>query len=92
MKLKREVISVNDFSKRITLLCDTCGNDLFEYDSKYEYEEMPDDAIMTCSDCGRTYTKAELLECNHLRIQANVDDVKDEIIDELQRSIKKLFK
>ena len=51
MKLKREVISVNDFSKRITLLCDTCGNDLFEYDSKYEYEEMPDDAIMTCSDC-----------------------------------------
>jgi len=69
---------MKDLSRNISLLCPTCGNDQFsaidvETD---DLSDAPDETRVKCSDCGMILTKAELIEENQERINANIDDIK----------------
>lgn len=57
-----------------------------------DVELVSDDTILKCSDCGKIFTKEELLELNAEVITANVEDMKEEIAQEIQKEITKLFK
>lgn len=57
-----------------------------------DVELVSDDTILKCSDCGKIFTKEELLELNTEVITANVEDMKEEIAQEIQKEITKLFK
>lgn len=73
---------------QIELICDTCGNDQFKH------EETDHDAskVFTCNQCEREYTKAELMELNSEAIGTKLTDIKDELVSDIQKKFKKLFK
>lgn len=85
---------MGDLNKKVTLYCDRCGNDQFYFEdtNNGDVELVSDDTILKCSDCGKIFTKEELIELNAEVITANVEDMKEEIVKEVQREINKLFK
>lgn len=85
---------MEDLNKKVTLYCDRCGNDQFYFDdiNNSDVELMSDDAILKCSDCGKIFTKEELIKLNTEVITANVEDMKEEMTQEIKKEITKLFR
>ena len=85
---------MKDLSRKITLICSLCGNDQFEtVDVKYDdMREAPEITRFMCSDCGRIFTKSELIEENDEIINANAEDIKKEAIAEIEKELKKALK
>ena len=79
---------MKDYNKTIQMICSVCGNSEFKYDSIYNYEDMPDEAKLVCADCGKEYTKVQLLECNEELINENIDDVVDDVIKDIKKELK----
>lgn len=78
----------------ISLKCSVCGNDQFSTvdETLQDLMDAPDETLIKCSDCGRAVTKEELIEENSHIIDANVEDFKMDIIKEVERDLKKVFK
>lgn len=57
-----------------------------------DIDEADDDVKVKCSDCGRVTTKEQLFEENTDVINSNIEDFKDEIMKEVVKDFKKLFK
>ena len=47
---------------------------------------------MQCSDCGKIFTKAELLEVNQEVINANIEEIKNAAIKEMEKKLAKALK
>ena len=77
---------MKDLSRSIKLNCPICANNQFEFDSELK------PTTYKCSDCGKEFTKDELLKANEYKINANIDDVKDEAIQEIEKQLKKMLK
>ena len=54
--------------------------------------DAPNDVTLKCSDCGSIFTKGELIESNQDIINANIEEIKQEAIKELEKKLKKMFK
>lgn len=85
---------MKDMEMSISLKCDVCGNDQFsvEDETTGELLDAPDDTLVKCSDCGREVTKEEFIKENSHIIEANVEDFKADIMKELEKDLKKVFK
>jgi uncharacterized Zn finger protein len=85
---------MNDMEMSISMKCSVCGNDQFSTVDECIEDMMnaPDETEVKCSDCGRVTTKEQLIEENSDIIDANVGDFKDEIVKQLQKDFKKMFK
>lgn len=84
---------MKDIEKSISMRCSICGNDQFStVDERVEdIQEADDEVEIKCSDCGRVVTKEQLIEENSEIISANIEDIKEEFIGELQKKFKKMF-
>ena len=82
---------MKDLSRNVKLYCDVCGNDQFSIinDIDCELKEAPDETKMQCSDCGKIFTKAELIELNQEVIEANKKEAVKEFEKELSKVLKK---
>ena len=82
---------MKDLSRNVKLYCDVCGNDQFSAldDIDCELKDALDETKMQCSDCGKIFTKAELLEVNQEVIDANIEDIKKDAVKELEKALKK---
>lgn len=85
---------MRDMKMTISLKCSICGNDQFSAvdESIHEIEEAGDGVEVRCSDCGRVTTKGQLLEENRHIIDANIEDFKEDIIKEIEKDFKKMFR
>lgn len=85
---------MKDLSRNVSLLCSICGNNQFEtLDKEYEdLTEAPDSTRFKCSDCGRVFTKFELIDENEEIINANIQDIKNEAVAEVEKELKKTLK
>lgn len=85
---------MKDMEMSISMKCSVCGNDQFSTfdDSIEDLLNAPDETEVKCSDCGRVTTKEQLIEENSGIIEANIDDFKDDIMKELDKELKKMFK
>lgn len=85
---------MKDMQMTISLKCSVCGNDQFSAvdETIQDIEEAGDEIEVRCSDCGRVTTKEYLMEENSHIIDANIEDFKDEIIKEIEKDFKKMFK
>lgn len=85
---------MKDLSRNVTLFCDVCGNDQFSTldEITCELKEAPDETKVKCSDCGKIFTKAELLEVNQEVINANIEDIKNEAVKEFEKELAKALK
>lgn len=81
-------------SKNFGLLCNVCGNDQFVIFDK-DIENMvdaPDYTKIKCSDCGKIFTKEQLLKDNAGLVDANISDIEKEVLDKAVKEIKEFFK
>lgn len=85
---------MKDLSRNVTMFCDVCGNDQFSTldEIKCELSDAPDETRVQCSDCGKIFTKAELLEVNQEVINANIEEIKNEAIKEMEKKLAKALK
>ena len=83
---------MEDLTRRIQLLCPICGNDQFSApdieDENYDLSSAPDETRLQCSLCQNIFTKATLFEDNQSRINAAIEDMAQEVIKELAKSLK----
>lgn len=82
---------MKDLSRNVKLYCDVCGNDQFSTidDIDCELKDAPDETKMQCSDCGKIFTKAELIELNQELIEANIEDIKKRLLRNLKKNYRK---
>lgn len=85
---------MKNLSRNVTLYCDICGNDQFSTidDLDCELQDAPGETKIKCSDCGKIFTKDELLELNQEVINANIEDIKKEAIKEFEKNLSKILK
>jgi len=85
---------MKDINMDITLNCPVCGNDQFSnVDVNIDdLSEAPETTLLKCSDCGKELTKAELIEENSYKIDANIEHLKTEAANEMEKEIKKIFR
>lgn len=85
---------MKDMEMRINMKCSVCGNDQFSPvdESIEDMSNATDETKIKCTDCGRVTTKEQLIEENSLIIDANIKDFKDDIVKQLQKDLKKMFK
>lgn len=85
---------MKDLRKNVTLYCDVCGNDQFSIIDEIHCEliDAPDETRMKCSDCGKVFTKAQLIESNQEIINSNIEDIKKEAIKELEKEMASMLK
>lgn len=81
-------------SRKVTIYCPTCGNDQFScVDADIDdLSDAPNDVKLKCADCNSIFTKGELIEGNQDIINANIEDIKQEAIKELEKKLEEIFK
>jgi transposase-like protein len=75
------------YSRQIMLTCPTCGASSFETIGQND----GDKAICTCTSCGRSLSKDELIELNSENVQAHVDEVKKMVVEDITNEFRKIF-
>lgn len=85
---------MKDISRKVKMYCNVCGGDQFStLDDDIELlKDAPDTTRMKCADCGKVFTKAELIEENEAVINANIEEMQDEVMKELNRKLEKALK
>lgn len=73
----------NNYDRSISLQCPTCGGTDFEHNDTEQVQ---------CIRCERVLTKDELREANGTRIEAEVDELKAEVLKDVHADLKKIFK
>lgn len=81
---------MTDKFRNVELVCSICGCNDFVFDQNLQ--EMPDDQVIKCADCGRIYTKSELIEENQGRIDANINEMVDDALKDIKKMIKRNFR
>lgn len=81
---------MKDLCRNVKLYCNICGNDQFEsLDKEFvNLKEAPGTVRIRCSDCGKIFTKEELIEENQRVIDANIEDIKREAIKDVEKELK----
>lgn len=83
---------MDDLSRNVELSCPTCGCTQFAYETPESGSDFTDDWPFTCAHCGRTYTRAELIDLNRESIDATIEDMGNEITAALGKELEKQFK
>lgn len=85
---------MKDYSREVSMHCPVCGNDQFaSLDVDFEdLCEAPDEVVIQCSDCKAKYTKRVLIEENQEATNANIVEMKNDIIKDIKKKIGKVFK
>lgn len=85
---------MKNLSRNVKLYCDVCGNDQFSTidDIECELKYAPDETKLKCSDCGKIFTKFELIELNQEIINENIEEMKKQAIKEFEKELTKSLK
>jgi formylmethanofuran dehydrogenase subunit E len=85
---------MKDIEKYVSMMCYVCGNDQFSAldENLSDIQNAPEKTLLKCDDCGEEFTKEKLIEENKGKIDANLEDLKEEAMKQIQKELKKLFK
>jgi transcription initiation factor TFIIIB Brf1 subunit/transcription initiation factor TFIIB len=67
------------YNRSIALLCPTCGHKDFERDDEH--------GPIRCTSCDRVFTREELIRENGPVIEAEVEEVKAEVVADLRKHL-----
>ena len=76
------------YKRKVTLVCPTCGNTQFEYEDDLGSSNQ----LIRCPSCNSEFAKEELIRKNKRVIDNNVDEMKKEVIKDVEKEIKNIFK
>lgn len=75
------------YNRSVNLLCPTCGNSQLEIQGNDQ-----ENKIIRCPSCDRIMTKEELIRENGVIIDANVDEMKEEILKDVKKEFNDMLK
>lgn len=75
------------YDRFVSLLCPTCGNSQLE-----TQDDDEENAIIRCPSCNRTMSKEELLRENGENIDANLEEMKEEVMKDLDKELGDMLK
>ena len=75
------------YNRSVNLSCPTCGNSLLE-----TQDDGQENEIIRCPLCNRTMTKEELIHENGENINANLEEMKEEVIKDLDKELRDMLK
>lgn len=73
------------YNKQITLICPTCGSVEFKIESQ-------EGIMMECKNCGLNISKDELKLENGEYIQAEINEIKNEVKKDIAKSFRDMLK
>jgi uncharacterized Zn finger protein (UPF0148 family) len=76
------------YTRSVALLCPTCGNSLLEQSEDSEKQER----TIYCPSCDRTMTTEELIHENGEVIDGAVDQMREEVLEDVQKELKDMLK
>ncbi len=79
-------MKLKNLDRQISLLCPTCGSKDFIFD------EHDENGIVTCSQCGRQLTRAELFSENSELITENRNEIAKEAKKQIEAEMKNMLK
>lgn len=79
-------MKLNNLDRQVSLLCPTCGGKDFLSDNDDE------NGFVTCSQCERQLTRAELNAENSELIEENLNEIAIEAKKQIEAEMKKMFK
>lgn len=81
-------MDASKYSRSVAMLCPTCGNTDFEHEA--------DNSPLRCVGCDRVFERDELIRENGEVIEAELDEMKAEVLreakKELRDTLRKAFK
>jgi hypothetical protein len=81
-------MDASKYSRSVTMLCPTCGNT--------DFEREGDNSPLRCVGCDRVFEREELIRENGEVIEAELDEMKTEVLRdakrELRDTLRKAFK
>ncbi|CAN7241614.1 MULTISPECIES: ECs_2282 family putative zinc-binding protein [Bacillaceae] len=85
---------MKDIEMNISLKCSVCGNDQFSLidNNSDDKKEDTDNIFFKCTDCEVVKSKMQIIEENNYIIDANLMDLQDDVIKQLMKDFKKVFK
>lgn len=90
--LSKELI-MKDLNRSVSLICSICGNNQFSalgYDGE-KFAKFSEAPYYKCYDCGRLISKKQLMGENQEVINANIEEIKNEAVDEMKKELQKLL-
>ena len=80
--------------RNVSLYCPVCGNDQFScVDMELDdLSDAPDGTRIQCADCNSIFTKAKLIAANHDVIAANIDEMTEQVVKDLQKKFNGVIK
>ena len=78
----------NDYDRSVALLCPTCASDQLQCMDEVETEL----SRYRCAACDGEFNYAELKVSNAERIEAAIDEMKSEIVSDIEKDFAKIFK
>lgn len=76
------------YDRKVILMCPTCGESQFEYDSDCEIENME----LKCISCEQTYSRDELMKENGEIFEEKFQEIGEGILEDAAQELKKAFK
>lgn len=73
-----------DYSQSVSMMCSTCGSRDFSFDD----ENGP----VSCAECGRVFSREELVRENGALVDAAVDDMKEQILKDTTKTLRNMLK
>lgn len=77
-----------DYDRSLPLLCPTCASTDFAFDDA-EAKEL---RVYVCNSCGLCTSHQGLMESNAERINAAVDELKNDVVADFSKDIRAAFK
>ena len=83
------MINPDEYNRTIPVHCPTCRGSEFNSD-----DDVPDSdsMLLTCAGCGRELTKRELNEANEENVQTHLEEVKKQVLKDVEKQLKDAFK
>ena len=75
----------DEYTRRVTLVCPTCGGDQFSFEDDGE-------SPVTCANCGRQMSRDDLMMANRETIDAQVDDIGAQVTKDAAEQLRKALR
>ncbi|MBE1275163.1 ECs_2282 family putative zinc-binding protein [Enterovibrio baiacu] len=79
-------MKINNLDRQISMLCPTCGCKEFSFD------EHDENGLVTCTQCERQLTRAELVSENSELIAENQNELAKEAQKQIEAEMKKMVR
>lgn len=82
--MREYAVDADRYARSVALMCPTCGHK--------DFERADDSSSLRCTSCDRIFTREELIRENGEVIEAEVEELKTEVLRDAKRELQETFR